>query len=147
MNCSRASRSLGCLTSLCIVLAAGCSGPSGPECYPVRGQVLRDGKPLAEAQICFHPLDSAPPGVPRPQATTDEQGRFALTTLRPDDGAPAGSYRITVERRAPRQIGEELVRGGANELPARYAQANTSPLEFAVQPGENEVPPLVIEGR
>jgi hypothetical protein len=135
------------MASLCIALIAGCSGSIGPECYPVRGQVLRDGKPLAEAQVCFHPLDSAPPGVPRPQATTDEQGRFTLTTLRANDGAPEGKYRITVERRAPRQIGEELVRDGDNELPARYARPDASPLEFAVQPGENEVPPLVIEGR
>ena len=147
MKRAQASRSLVRIASLWITLAAGCSGTGGPECYPVRGQVLRDGKPLAEAQVCFHPLDSALPGVPRPQATTDEQGRFALTTLQTDDGAPAGKYRITVERRAPRKIGEELVRDGDNELPARYAQAAMTPLEFAVQPGENEVPPLVIDGR
>ena len=63
------------------------------------------------------------------------------------DGAPLCRYRITVELRAPRKIGEELVRDGANELPARYAQADTSPLEFTVQPGENEVPPLAVEPR
>jgi hypothetical protein len=147
VNSNRWSRWLGRGASLGVALIAGCSGSNGPDCYPVRGQVIRDGRPLAEAQVCFHPLDSTPPRVPRPEATTDGLGRYILTTLRSGDGAPAGRYRITVERRAPRRIGEELVRDGANELPARYAEADASPWDFEVQPGQNDVPPLAVEVR
>jgi hypothetical protein len=129
------------------VLAAGCSGNNQPTCYPVRGQVLRDGAPLAEALVAFHPLDQRAQVTPKPVAYCDEQGRFHLMTFRSGDGAPAGRYAITVELRAPRQVGEELVRDGENLLPPRLANPTTSKLEYEVVEGENEVPPLAIDGR
>jgi hypothetical protein len=80
-------------------------------------------------------------------AYCDAEGRFQLTTFDSGDGAPAGRYKITVELRAARQVGEELVRDGPNTLPVRYASADTSPLEREVVAGENEVPPLEITAR
>lgn len=141
-----------CLLLLFALALAGCSGPSGPTCYPVRGQVLVDGKPVAEAQVVFHPLDapaaSAPrTTIPKPLGFTDSEGRFTLTTLRTNDGAPAGSYSITIELRSPRKVGEELVRDGANLLPARYGAAKTSGQTYQVLPRDNEVSPLRLQGK
>ena len=128
-------------------LAFGCAGRDLPECFPVRGQVLHEGKPLAEALVAFHPQNQAAQAIPKPLAYCDEQGRFELMTFRARDGAPAGRYSITVELRAPRQVGEETVRDGENLLPPRFANPATSQLAYEVVPGENEVPPLAIDGR
>lgn len=124
--------------------ANGCSRAAQPACFAVRGQVVRDGKPLAEAMIVFHPLGDHSPGTPKPLAQCDEQGRFTLSTFHTNDGAPAGSYAITVELRAPRQVGEEITRDGPNGLPARFASPQITPLRYQVVEGDNEVPPLAI---
>jgi hypothetical protein len=109
--------------------------------------VQRAGKPLAEAVVVFHPLDNRPRTTALPIGTCDAQGRFRLTTLRTDDGAPAGTYAITVELREPQQRGEEMVRDGKNLLPAKFSKPDTSPLRYEVIAGENEVPPLVVDDR
>src|SRR5690349_9544651 len=94
----------------CAILA-GCSSESRPICHPVRGVVTMGGKPVAEAMVAFHPT-TATADSPRPLATTDAQGAFSLTTYERNDGAPEGEYAITIELRAPRQVGEEIVRDG-----------------------------------
>jgi hypothetical protein len=130
---------------LLIVVTAGCGRSSRIECSPVDGQVLFDGKPLGEALVVFHPMGSAVPNAPRPIAYSDADGRFALTTLAQSDGAPPGHYAVTVELRAGRLVGEEVVRDGPNTLPARYADPKTSPLKCAVMSGNNELPSFLIE--
>ncbi len=105
---------------------------------------MQDGKPLAEAMVVFHPQGDRPPDTPKPLAQCDEQGGFTLSTFHSNDGAPAGSYAITVELRAPRQVGEEITRDGPNLLPAGFADPQTTPLRYQVEAGENEVPPLAI---
>ena len=129
---------------LLALVAAGCSHSSGPVCHPVRGQVLYDNRPLAEALVVFHPLESAAANHPRPLAHTDQNGRFELTTIQRRDGAPAGEYAICVEQRQVRLVGEETVRDGRNLLPARFAIPATSPLRHTVVGGVNAVPPLRI---
>jgi hypothetical protein len=130
-----------------LLLLTGCGTSHDIACYPVRGQVQQAGKPLAEALVVFYPLDTPPIPFPKPQAHTDAQGRFELTTFESGDGAPVGNYAITVELRAPRQLGEEVVRDGPSVLSARYSQPDKSGLRAQVAEGENELAPLVIEAR
>lgn len=137
----------GLLIACIVGLLSGCSGEAGPVCHPVRGRVTLDSKPLAEATVVFHPLDALLQSAPKPLAYTDADGRYALTTFRRTDGAQAGQYTITIELRAPRQVGEELVRDGRNLLPARYAGPETSGLRYEVIVGENAVPPLALTSR
>ena len=119
---------------------AGCGDEkSGPVCHPVSGQVLYKGSPVVEGMVFFHPLDSAETAQ-RPMAVTDKNGRFELTTIRNGDGAPAGRYAITVELRALRDDGDEMVRDGRNLLPKKYQNPRTSGLKYSVDSGENEVP-------
>jgi hypothetical protein len=129
------------------MLLAGCSTSGNAPCYPVRGQVQQAGKSLAEALVVFHPVDAPQVPFPKPQAHTDAQGRFELTTFESGDGAPVGSYAITVELRAPRQLGEEVVRDGPSVLPTRYSQPDKSGLTAQVIEGENELATIVIEAR
>lgn len=133
-----------CLVILMGMALVGCGSSGGVACAPVHGQVLLAGKPLAEAMVVFHRLDGRPEGAPKPVAYCDPQGRFALTTLQTGDGAPPGRYAVTVELRAARQIGEEMVRDGRNLLPPQYADPHRTPLKCDVAAGANELPAIQI---
>ena len=122
----------------------GCSGSSGPRCYPVRGRVMLGEQPVTEARVVFHPLAGQTLDGPMPIAQTDAEGRFELTTLNTGDGAPAGEYAIVIELREPRLVGEEYVRDGRHLLPERYADPANSGLKHTVAVGSNEIPPLVL---
>jgi hypothetical protein len=134
-----------------ILLAAhsltGCGGPARLPTHPVRGTVQYRGQPLAEAMLVLHPVKPIPEGTPQPIAYSNAQGAFEFTTFATNDGAPAGEYIITVELRAPRKVGEEVVRDGANLLPARYQSAQTSDLRCEVKPGANDLPAIVLPER
>src|SRR5437773_1893607 len=78
---------------------------SGPACnrpnpgrpvFPVRGQVLLDGKPLAGVVIVFHPTTEWGFDEGRPRAETGADGRFTVSTYGTGDGAPAGDYKVTI---------------------------------------------------
>lgn len=129
-------------------LLAGC-GPTNelPPCYPVRGQVLQAGKPLADAIVMLHPVSVAVEVRQKPVAYSDAEGRFSLTTYDSADGAPAGDYAVTVELRAPRMVGEEAVRDGRNLLPVRYSKPETSTLTCTIATGENDIPPINLPAR
>ena len=100
--CRRSLRRLAAaFASGSLVLFWGCAG-EGPLCYPVRGQVTLDGKPLAEAMVVLHPLTGSVVGGQKPIGFTDQDGRFVLTTYQSGDGAPPGEYAVTVEYRAMR---------------------------------------------
>lgn len=128
-------------------IAIGCSREAEVACFPVRGSVTLDGKPLAEATVAFHSMAPTAATASRPLAYADARGCFTLTTMRQGDGAPPGRYAITVVLRAPRQVGEEMVRDGRNLLPARYATPETSGLQYEVVAGDNDVPPLALTSR
>lgn len=79
-------------------LIAGCAGPADewakkrPAVVPVSGQVLFQGKPVEEASISFSQVD----GSYGANARTGGDGRFRLTTFKPNDGAVPGQYRVRV---------------------------------------------------
>jgi hypothetical protein len=126
------------LCSVCLV--AGCSSESGPKYFPVRGEVLLDGNPLADAMILFHPLNADASEIPKPLACSDTGGNFELK-----DGAPVGEYAITVELRELKQDGDEMIRDGKNLLPEHYRDPQKSGLKFVVEPGSNEVPAIELK--
>jgi hypothetical protein len=111
----------------------------------VRGQVLLNGKPLAQAIVTFH-QHGARADAPAPSAHTDAEGRYALTSFKPGDGAPEGSYAISLVCFRTRELrkgsDEDTAR---NIVPARYASAVTSRLTATVAAGTNELPPLQLK--
>lgn len=132
---------------LATAFLAGCSRPLGPPCFPVRGRVTRDGKPLAEVMVVMHPLAPPDQPFPLPLGFTDSNGIFQMQTLQPGDGAPLGTYAITLELRALRRAGEESMRDGKNLLPPRYATPKDTPLRYTVVAGANEVPAIALPAR
>jgi hypothetical protein len=113
-----------------------------PACFRVAGQVIRGNRPLADAVVILHPISADHPVILKPVARTDADGRFRVSTYETNDGAPPGDYVITVEWRAPRVIGEETIRDGKNLLPAQYAKPKSSPVQYTVVEGDNEIPAI-----
>jgi hypothetical protein len=126
------------------LLCSACSSGRKPV-NPVRGQILVDGKPAANAQVLFHPAEGDNDD-PHPTGQTDDQGYFHLTSYTNSDGAPEGSYIVTVTWFRVFGGGrQEIV--SRNVLPNRYAVPQSSQLRATVAKGNNELNPLQLSSR
>jgi hypothetical protein len=125
------------------VLCPACS--SGRKAvHPVRGQILVDGKPAAQAQVLFHPAEKDTDQL-QPAGQTDDEGYFNLTSYVNSDGAPAGDYTVTVTWFRVFRRGDEAIR--QNVLPRRYAVPDSSQLKVTVNKGKNELSALQLSSR
>jgi hypothetical protein len=152
-NAARAS-SLAAVAVL--ALSPGCN-PERPvgkhPVHPVEGQVLFQGKPLAGAEVSFHPVDEAKFGdsVPHPTGHTDNDGRFRLTTYTRDDGAPVGSYFVGVAGAArPESESADLLDPKraltkTDVLAGRYLDPRKSKLKAEVKDGSNSLPAFELK--
>jgi hypothetical protein len=145
----RAARSPGRLLSTLVVLALLAFTPACSSCRkpvnPVRGQILVDGKPAAKAQVLFHP-DPGGNDDPLPTAHTDDQGYFDLTSYKNGDGAPEGSYAVTVTWFRVFGGGkQEIV--SRNVLPKRYSAPQSSQLHATIAKGKNDLPAFQLNTR
>ena len=83
------------LVALACASAIGCGeGISAPRTVPASGTVLFKGKPVGGVKVTLHPTSSM---TFTPNGTTGKDGRFALSTASPLDGAPPGEYSATFE--------------------------------------------------
>lgn len=136
-----------CLALPLVILAAvGCGGGAKPwdKVYPAEGIVNFKGKPLAGAMITLIPLDSAFPNSVRPTATSKEDGTFELGTHSAADGAPAGEYKALVLH-FPVVGSKESPSAGPNDLPAKYAKAETTDLKVTIEKNQTNIPPLELK--
>jgi hypothetical protein len=132
-------------------VSCGKSGSARPV-FPVRGQVLLDGKPLAGVQVAFHPVAAPGPDDGRPYARTDANGRFAVSTYGTGDGAPPGEYKISLHD-LQNSGGNDEVRGDEappkarkpSRIAAPYANPDTSGLRIRVSEGPNELEPFQLK--
>jgi hypothetical protein len=111
-------------------LVAGCSkyredewSRQWPPRFPTSGVVTLDGAPVVEAIVTFSiTLPDRDNKAFTAVGMTDPQGRFALRTFRPGDGAVEGSHAVTISK-------STMDKGAVvNEIPARYARFETSGL-------------------
>lgn len=134
----------------CVVFASSCGRSKVPEIqgklpvFPVKGTLLLDGKPLANANLVFHAMTPLPKDASqiKPRGRTNEEGVFALTTYSDNDGAPAGRYRVTVSYRGNHQNSRT---NEEPELLGAYRNPRTSMLQAEVQEGDNDLAPLEIK--
>lgn len=124
---------------LVLSLTSCAKSPDHPPVYPVKGRVLYEGRPAPGAVVILHLATGEPAKVSRPHARADANGDFELTTYRTGDGAPAGTYVVTLEWK---QAGDHPEQG-AELLPPVYGDPSTSKLRATVTPGANE--PLVLQ--
>ena len=152
---SRAIFTLLACTAACGLV--GCSRRSGlPETAPVHGQVIYKDRAVAGAHVSLIGEHAPRFAV----GTTDEAGKFELTTFEPGDGAVLGAHTVTVskpaveiettsvdptldrdaylavlERAAERAI---KAQAAGSLLPAKYADQKTSDLRVEVVRGGND---------
>lgn len=81
--------------SACLALV-GCGSSNSP--VPVHGIVLRDGQPFGGAMIRL--LSDDPKARPA-HAFSKPDGRFSLSTYKPDDGAVPGEYKVLITYTEP----------------------------------------------
>jgi len=125
---------------ICLCLTS-CSSKHGDyPAYPTTGQVLVNGEPAKEAVVVFyHQSDWGEKSIV-PQAWTDDEGHFVLSTYDMQDGAPAGDYRVTIEWPASRGKNP-----GPDKLAGKYAKPETSGLSARVEKGTNVLPAFELK--
>lgn len=139
----RAAVLCGLLLSLTL---SGCGSAKQPweHVVPAKGKVLRNGKPVADAEISLFPEDSSIPDSVRPRAKSDQNGEFVVWTYETGDGAPAGSYKVTVVHHEVTVSKDTLVTK-PNDLPRKYATLESTDLVVTVGTGPTEIPPLDLK--
>ncbi len=134
---TRQAIALGSVVLLIAVLI-GCGGPATPSTSKVTGTVTYKGAPLANVNVTFTPEEGRP-GT----GTTDDQGRYRLTTFEPNDGAVPGTHRVTItpgptSEPPPMPESSEQARASAPAapFPARYMRPDDSGLTATVESGK-----------
>ena len=126
---------------LILAALAGCSdeyGASEPT-FAVTGKVvLADGKPLTAGRVTFVAKDGLKPPASGEIAA---DGRFALTTRAPNDGAIPGDYKVRVEPAAA-VAGNAALRG--LRFPIKYVDEDSSGLTVTVKATENALEPIKL---
>lgn len=138
---------VGLLTLALFVIVAGCQQSNRLPVYPVKGQVLYNGKPLKGVSLAFHPVDPKNDiGYPA-HAKTDEEGRFILTSYVENDGAPAGEYKVALAFE-PESIdeGADQQKPIAFQLPNKYLRKETTDIVVTIQKGANDLEPFRLTG-
>jgi hypothetical protein len=138
-----------CVCVATLLLAPGCGKSDRPVMGSVEGVVTYAGQPLAGATVSFIPETA---GDRAAGGTTDDSGRYRLTTFDPNDGAIVGKYRVTVTKReeaAAVKVPEGLSGAAAEEMqeranavgkplvPEKYFRPESSGLTAEVKPGSN----------
>lgn len=132
-----------------LIAFAGCFGRSGEiELVNVTGQVLLDGKPLADASVEFSPIDVLPNekglGGAGASASTDANGLFDLYTAS-QRGVQPGNYKVRISKYNEPVVNENAPMKPAREtVPAKYntksdltvevVDSGLSDLKFELEP-------------
>ena len=117
----------------------GC-GAGGPKIATVQGTVTLDGHPLPYAAVVFTPENGRPGG-----ATTDDNGKFALSFTEGRQGALLGTHRviITTRRHAWKDKQGNVQPGSGERLPSKYNTETT--LTFTVEAGKTNIANFNLE--
>ncbi len=145
------------LAALAFGLAAvvcGC-GDDRARVHPVSGRVLVEGEPAGGAVVIFYPqTEDLERKKFRPNAETDEEGNFQVTTYVQGDGAPPGDYLVSVvwnswSKVEPSPDGmeddETKVSQVVDRLRGRYEDPQASGISVTIERGENVLPPFELE--
>jgi hypothetical protein len=132
-----------------LLFFVGCGGDAASvDTVPVTGLVMLDGKPVAGAAVSFSPTAK---GLRAAVGTTDESGRYTLTTMKPGDGAMPGSYRVTISKTSakassaapaadPRASGGNLTPEQMEAARAAMANAAKAAAGAKTESADSEVP-------
>jgi hypothetical protein len=126
---------------LLALVVCSCSGKPAEQLYPVQGKMMFRGKAAEGARLFFHPDGATDPKADRPQAVVAADGSFTVGTHKADDGAVAGTYKVTVSwRRKPPNLDEEI-----ELMPKQYLNPATSGLTAEVSAGPTTLKPFELK--
>jgi hypothetical protein len=122
------------ILSLTSFASSGCRD-GRPARVPVSGKVLIDGTPLTMGNVTFYSKTSS--GRPS-YGTIQPDGSFSLFTFKENDGAPLGTFDVTVTSK------EFLSKGLEPEkyrslIPLKYAVATTSGIEKTIDKSTDDM--------
>ncbi|MDR2706199.1 MAG: carboxypeptidase-like regulatory domain-containing protein [Planctomycetaceae bacterium] len=128
------------------LLVAGCRKSGLDGLYPVKGKITSNGEPLEGVSISLSPISNTPDRRPA-SALSDKNGNFSLTTLKPNDGAFPGEYKVSLSKVISSMTYEqikEIEMSGKNAfykaqdaMPEKYRLADTSNITLTVKAGHN----------
>ena len=124
------------LAVLTMLATTGCGRRNDhPPTYPVNGTVTLDGEPVSFGGVRFI---SEIGWLAKSRIQSD--GSYTLGTFEDDDGAMAGSYRVSLQVReiSVEETSMHHAMLGRSLIPEKYQDAKTSGLEFEVVAGENQ---------
>lgn len=140
------------LAVISFVNSSGCSyedewSAQRPKTHKAKGTLMMDGQPLEGATIVMHAQahDLSSQGV------SDANGKFTLSTFKPNDGAVAGAHKVAVTKRTYEEVKTKFNSAEENSvakvpkelLPKRYSSPVTSDIEVSIkEDGNND---LLIE--
>lgn len=135
---------MGLFVAIALLVAGGCGrGERRVPVFKTSGSIVRaDGSAVPNALVVLH-SNGAASTVPKPRGTTDDQGRFQVTTYDVDDGVPEGQYTVTVEQ----WIRDDPNLPPSNHLVATLAKPESSGLQATIRQGTNEIPPLTVQNK
>ena len=110
-----------------------------PSLSPEQGSLHIHGKPASGARVRLFAIGNPKLEGLCPHAEVEADGSFRLMTYQPGDGAPEGTYALTVTWPLPPPRGKEL---GKDRLQGKYADPRHPAREVRITPGENTLEPL-----
>jgi hypothetical protein len=139
--------------AICLILLgglaviAGCNGGKIKR-YPVHGVVNVDGRAADGVRVIFCPTSGSEEAQKlRPTGVTNEEGKFTLTTIDKNDGAPAGDYKVIAQwlGNTKDKFGRPSL-GGEDKLQGRYMKMEKSELTATVN-GATDLPPFELKSK
>lgn len=105
----------------------GCGGGDGPELVPAGGVVTYKGTPIGKINVMLMPSAGGKGMIA--EGTSDETGKFNLSTKEPGDGAMIGDYTVAfnyVPDEVPIMPGMAGAKKVVSPIPERYGDAAKS---------------------
>ena len=123
-------------TILLLLVFCSCSSrdPNWKETHPATGEVYVDGQPAALLRVTctnVNGLDQDKPTLS--SGTTDEEGKFQISTYEQADGLPEGEYVLTFMWG---KLSAVSGYGGPDQLKNKYQDPEKSEHKFTVVKGE-----------
>lgn len=131
-----------------VASVSGCREPDRGEkaVYPITVQLLVDGQPQADVQVQLHDvagLDTNQPTLP--SGFTAADGRLTISTYAQGDGAPAGTYQVSLTWQQFNPI--SLRFSGPDKLNGRYSDPKKSGITWTVEAGKNDWGTIELSSR
>lgn len=135
-----------------VATCTGCgdsSSAGNKPVFPTQGTVTYLGQGAAGVVVTLHPSGANDPAAIYPHGTTDASGAFQLTSYVLNDGAPVGTYQVSLkwpdtsyQPRTPEERENMLMGERPDRFRGRYLNPATSNLTVTITEGENQLPPF-----